>query len=45
MRNFVAVSWREQVTLDHMMMMCALYYTNTLIWIVEEINHGSQNVF
>jgi hypothetical protein len=30
MSNFPAVSWREQVVFEEMMMMSALYWTNTL---------------
>jgi hypothetical protein len=33
MSNFSAVSWREYITLDEMMMMSALYKTNTFSWI------------
>jgi len=33
MSNFSAISWREQVTFDGMIMMSALYKTNTFKWI------------
>ena len=31
--NFQAISWREQVTFDEMIMISALYQTYTLSWI------------
>ena len=33
MSIFSAISWQEQVTFHEMMMMSALYYTNTRNWI------------
>jgi len=39
MSDISVISWRGQVTFDKMMMMSALYQTNTLIWIVIMLVH------
>jgi hypothetical protein len=42
-----AISWREQITFrffDEMMMMSALYYTNTLRWIFIVLAHWNNSL-
>jgi len=43
MRNFSAISWREQVTFNVMMMMSALYTINMLNWIFILLAHWINN--
>jgi hypothetical protein len=38
-----AISWREQVTFDEMMMMSALYYINMLSWLFIELAHWNNS--
>ena len=38
-----AIAWREQVTFYDMIMMSALYYTNTLSWIFIVLSHRNKS--
>jgi hypothetical protein len=43
--NSPAISWREQITFDEMMMISALCKTNTLSWIVIVLAHWNNSLW
>ena len=42
--KILAISWREQVTFDEMIMLTARYWTNTLSWVFIVLEHWNKHL-